>query len=67
MHGYLSPMGSIRYDNISEVSGICIKCCACVKKCPVGAKYFDDSGFLIHMEDLEEKYKDIRREIEMFL
>ena len=36
--------------------GVCIKCCACVKGCPTGAKYFDDSGYLYHKSELEEVY-----------
>ena len=60
-------MGSIDFDNVKEVQGICIKCCSCVKKCPVGAKYFDDPGFITHKEDLEEKYTDKRGEVEIFL
>ena len=40
----LCPVGSIDASNPAEVSGICIKCCACVKGCPEGAKYYDDEG-----------------------
>lgn len=50
------PMGSINPENIREYVGICIKCCACVKKCPKGARYFDDPGYLYHKEELEEMY-----------
>lgn len=50
------PMGSISRENIREYVGICIKCCACVKKCPVEARYFDDPGYLYHKEELEELY-----------
>ena len=60
------PMGSIRADNVAEVSGICIKCCACVKGCPTGAKYFTDEGYLYHQHELEEMYER-RGEVEMFL
>ena len=41
-------MGSIDPDDVTHYTGICIKCCACVKKCPVGAKYYDDEGYLYH-------------------
>lgn len=34
-----------------------MKCCACIKKCPQGAKYFDDANFLYHKEELEKEYK----------
>ena len=49
-------MGSIDPADVSQVKGICIKCCACVKGCPSGAKYFDDAGYLYHQHELEEIY-----------
>lgn len=52
----LCPMGSIDPADVSAVRGICIKCCACVKGCPTGAKYFDDPGYLYHKSELEEVY-----------
>ena len=60
------PMGSIKADNVAEVAGICIKCCACVKGCPTGAKYFTDEGYLYHQHELEEMYER-RAEVDMFL
>lgn len=48
------PMGSIDYDHVKEVPGVCIKCGACIKKCPQKAKYFDDPGFVYHKVELEE-------------
>ena len=59
-------MGSISRENIKEYIGICIKCCACVKKCPVGARYFDDPGYIYHKEELEELYER-RAEPEWFV
>ena len=50
------PMGSIDLADVSQVTGICIKCCACVKGCPAEAKYFDDAGYLYHKSELEEVY-----------
>ena len=50
------PMGSIDPVDVSQVNGVCIKCCACVKGCPTGAKYFDDPGYLYHKSELEEVY-----------
>ena len=50
------PMGSIDPADVSQVNGICIKCCACVKGCPTDAKYFDDAGYLYHQHELEEIY-----------
>lgn len=52
------PMGSISVDNISDVTGICIKCQACVKFCPTHAKYFTDVDFLSHVEMLESTYTE---------
>lgn len=50
------PMGSVSTENYSEVTGICIKCQACVVKCPEGAKYFDDEAFLSHVRMLENSF-----------
>lgn len=52
----LCPMGSIDPADVSAVRGICIKCCACVKDCPTGAKFFDDVGYLYHQHELEAQY-----------
>jgi len=60
------PLGSIDYENVKLLTGICIKCCACVKKCPVNAKYFDDPGYLFHKTQLETTYTE-RREPELFI
>lgn len=60
------PMGSIDPNDVTHYTGICIKCCACVKKCPVGAKYYDDEGYLYHQHELEELYQR-RAEPEVFL
>jgi len=60
------PMGSISRENVREFTGICIKCGACIKKCPVQAKYFDDPGYLYHKRELEEGFTR-RAEPEMFL
>lgn len=49
-------MGSIDPADVSAVRGICIKCCACVKGCPTGAKFFDDAGYLYHQHELEAQY-----------
>ena len=51
------PMGSISRDDVREFTGICIKCGACVKTCPVQAKYYEDAGFLYHQHELEEGLK----------
>lgn len=59
------PMGSIDPTDF-ECKSICIKCCACIKKCPTGAKYFDDPGYIYHKEELEEMYEG-RSEPEFFV
>mgnify|MGYP000976639738 FL=1 len=59
-------MGSISFDGVSNFKGICIKCCACIKKCPNQAKYFDDPDYLHHKEELEINFI-LRREPEVFL
>lgn len=51
------PMGSISSVDVREFTGICIKCGACVKKCPIKAKYYVDEGFLYHQHELEEGLK----------
>ena len=60
------PMGSISADDVTEISGICIKCQACVRFCPTHAKYFTDVDFLSHVEMLENTYTD-RKAPEFFL
>ena len=35
------PMGSISHENVREYTGICIKCGACIKKCPKQARYYE--------------------------
>lgn len=60
------PMGSI--DAVSlEVTGICIKCQACVTGCPEKARFFDDPDFLSHKAMLEAHFAALRRESELFL
>lgn len=60
------PMGSISREDVREFTGICIKCGACIKKCPVHAKYYEDEGFLYHRRELEEGLTR-RAEPELFL
>jgi len=62
----LCPMGSIDFEDFSNVAGKCIKCCACVKNCPTGAKYFDHEGYLYHQHELEEVYGVRRAESKIF-
>ncbi|MBQ8330578.1 MAG: 4Fe-4S binding protein [Lachnospiraceae bacterium] len=60
------PLGSVSKENYAEVPGICIKCQACVVKCPEGAKYFDDAAFLSHVRMLENNFT-VRKEPEWYL
>lgn len=50
------PMASISAENASEISGICIKCQACIQCCPAHAKSFTDEDFLSHVQMLEATY-----------
>ena len=60
------PMGSISHENVREYTGICIKCGACIKKCPKQARYYEDEGYLYHQHELEEGYTR-RAAISLFL
>ncbi len=50
------PMQAISPEDVTLVPGTCIKCQACVRKCPSHAKYFDDGAFLSHVAMLEQNY-----------
>ena len=60
------PMGSISHENVREYTGICIKCGACIIKCPKQARYYEDEGYLYHQHELEEGYTR-RAAISLFL
>ena len=62
----ICTMGSIDPKDVTAVTGICIKCCACVKRCLRGAKYFEDAGYLYHQHELEDIYAR-RGESKIFL
>lgn len=61
----ICPMGCFR-ESVSEPTGTCIKCQACVKRCPNGAKSFEDEEFLSHVRNLEANYADTVNNIESF-
>ncbi len=61
------PMGSIDPSDPAAVTGICIKCHACVRGCPVLAKQFDDAAFLSHRAMLERDYAGREASSELFL
>ena len=60
------PMGSISFVNVREYTGICIRCGACVKKCPQQARYYDNEAYLRHKQELEEGFTR-RAEPELFV
>lgn len=49
------PMASINAGTM-EAEGVCIKCQACVRHCPIHAKHFEDADFLSHVSMLEQNY-----------
>lgn len=51
----LCPMGSIDPETLA-VTGLCIKCQACVRGCPAHALVFEDADFLSHVAMLEGQY-----------
>lgn len=57
------PMGSIDREDPGRVTGICIKCQACVRKCPRQARFFDDEAFLSHRQMLEQNYTAARENL----
>ena len=52
------PVASIDPQDVTSVPGVCIKCQACVRCCPMGAKFFDDAAFLSHVAMLEQNFTD---------
>lgn len=62
----ICTMGSISKEDVSQIIGKCTKCCACVKGCPTGAKYYDDPGYLFHKSELEDMYAGRRAENSLF-
>ncbi len=61
------PMNAISQEDPRNIIGKCIKCCRCVRICPLESKYFDDEGFNYHVKDLEESLKDVRSKPEIYL
>lgn len=66
MCAMLCPMGAINPSNCAEVTGICIKCGACIKMCRPKAKYFSDPTYLEHKEILERNFTEPRKGPEIF-
>ncbi len=63
----LCPMGSIDAAAGYTAAGICIKCQACIRNCPAGARYFDDPAFLSHKAMLERDFGTRRQESKVVL
>lgn len=59
------PTGAIDHADPTSVTGVCIKCNACVKRCVRHAKFFDDPAYLAHKQLLEETCSE-RKEPELF-
>ncbi len=66
-------MGSIKTSSETGLEkclpifeGICIKCQACIRKCPKQAIYIDDADFLSHVKMLEQNYME-RKEPAFYL
>lgn len=62
----ICSMGAIDPKDCSSVPGICIKCSACVKRCPRHAKSFTDPDFISHLKVLEETFTFPRKEPEIY-
>lgn len=52
------PMGSVSAEHPEETTGICIKCQACILKCPRHARCFTDPIMLSHTRMLEKTYQE---------
>lgn len=61
----LCPVGAIDANDIRRYTGPCIKCGACIKKCPQKARYFDDEIYLYHKQELEKNFTR-RAAVELF-
>ena len=60
------PVGCIDYNEVTRITGTCIKCGACVKLCPTNSKYFDNPDYIKLKLTLEELYIE-RKEPELFV
>ena len=62
------PKEAISFNNFKEIDASkCIKCCSCIKRCVVGAKYFNDETFKQFTQRLIDNFSSIRREPELFI
>ena len=59
-------MGSVTAGDPPETPGVCIKCHACIRKCPRGARHLTDPAFLSHVAMLERDFA-ARKAAEVFL
>lgn len=63
----LCPVGSISAANVSEYTGPCIKCQACIRGCHAKARYMDDQAFLSHVAMLEQNFASAVRSNEFYI
>ena len=61
------PMNSISGEAPFQTTSTCIKCQACIKACPEGARFFDNEDFLSHKRMLERNYAEVRKANEFFV
>lgn len=56
--GSCCPMDSVKIQEgkLPEISGICIKCQACILRCPAGAIAIEDEAFQSHKKMLEKTF-----------
>lgn len=52
----ICPVAAIDRAHPEQVPGVCIKCQACVQRCPNGAKFWADAAFLSHQAALERDF-----------
>jgi len=62
------PMGAIDHWDFKVVDGAkCIKCCRCIKRCPVNGKAMKQEEFIQFTQGLIDKFSRTRHEPEIFL
>lgn len=64
--GEVCPMGAVAPGGEGVVTGICIKCNACIRECPENARCFTDEAYLSHVRFLETHYAEFRANVELF-
>ena len=62
----MCPMGVVAPRDVSKVTGVCIKCCACIHRCTRRAKSWNDPAFLSHRDMLIANFRE-RQENQCFV